>query len=87
MMEIKNSNDRFEGALLLPERPETKRKNKHLTKSEIITTIKFDNYSAVYAGQENPSLENLNFEISTGSLLGVIGLFKYSINIMSICIL
>ena len=85
-MEIKNSNDRFEEALLLPERPETKRKN-HLTKSENITTIKFDNYSAVYAGQENPSLENLNFEISTGSLLGVIGLFKYSINIMSICIL
>ena len=77
MMEVKNSNDRFEEALLLPERPETKQ-NTHLTKSDSknISTIKFDNYSAVYAGQENPSLENLNFEISTGSLLGVIGLFQ-----------
>ena len=73
MMETKNSNDRFQEALLLPERTETSGSKIEKLDSEI-GHIKFENYFAVYPGQKHPSLKNLNFELANGSLLGVIGL-------------
>ena len=73
LMETKNSNDRFQEALLLPERPETSGSKFEKLDSEI-GHIKFENYFAVYPGQKHPSLKNLNFELANGSLLGVIGL-------------
>ena len=76
MMETKNSNDRFQEALLLPERSETTQSKTE--KSDPIGHVKFENYSAVYPGQKYPSLQNLNFELANGSLLGVIGLVSNS---------
>ena len=73
LMETKNSNDRFQEALLLPERSETT-KSKTEKSDPRISDVKFENYSAVYPGQKHPSLQNLNFELANGSLLGVIGL-------------
>ena len=73
MMETKNSNDRFQEALLLPERPKTPASKIEKVDSEIVH-IKFENYFAVYPGQKHPLLKNLNFELANGSLLGVIGL-------------
>ena len=71
-MEIKNSIDRFQEALLLPERPPTSETKNAYSK---IDHIMFENYSAVYPGQKYPQLHNLNFEIENGTLLGVIGMF------------
>ena len=81
LMEIKNSNDRFQEALLLPEKSiiesEPKKSDfkniKLSTITESNSNTKFEQYSAIYPGQEKPSLLNLNFEISDGTLLGVIG--------------
>ena len=77
LMEIKNSNNRFQEALLLPERPETPTPETEKVNSKI-GHIKFENYSAVYPGQKHPSLQNLNFEIENGTLLGVLGMFMNS---------
>ena len=77
LMETKNSNDRFQEALLLPERSETT-KSKTEKSDPRIGHVKFENYSAVYPGQKHPSLQNLNFELANGSLLGVIGLVSNS---------
>ena len=71
-MEMKNSIDRFQEALLLPERPPTP-KTENLDSK--IGHITFENYSAVYPGQKYPKLHNLNFKIENGTLLGVIGMF------------
>ena len=73
MMEINNSNDRFQEVLLLPEKSKKTTSKTDQSDSEI-DVIKFENYSAIYPGQTNPSLKNLNFEIKKGSLVGVIGL-------------
>ena len=67
-----NSNNRFQEALLLSERPEMPTSKTEKSDFEI-GHIKFENYFAVYPGQKHPSLKNLNFEIANGSLLGVIG--------------
>ena len=76
MMEIDNSNDRFQEVLLLPEKPEYTASKSEKSNSQKIEKgdIKFENYSTSYPGQKRPSLTNLNFMVKEGSLLGVIGL-------------
>ena len=69
--ETKSCNQRFQDALLLPERQTTKHDPEG--SSARPGYARFQNYSAVYPGSTQPSIKNLDFEIKKGSLLGVIG--------------
>ena len=69
--ETKSCNQRFQDALLLPERQTTKHDPE--SSSARPGYARFQNYSAVYPGSTQPSIKNLDFEIKKGSLLGVIG--------------
>ena len=67
---------------MLPERRDT---SEPITQTSTFTNLRFTNYSARYPGQSKPSLKNLNFEIKSGSLLGVIGKSLNSIYMQGLC--
>ena len=68
--ETKSCNQRFQDALLLPERQTAKRDPESGARPGY---ARFDDYSAVYPGSTKPSIKHLDFEIKQGSLLGVVG--------------